>query len=144
MQVEPDGISPEAFLSQLEFIGADMDQTRALPDATVGYDVLSDALIWSDEYPASMPHRMADFQCVRLLLRYRTTLLLNRPDETLKPYWNKGRTQFPNWAGFHPDRLMPTDELRKFFDHQRERQMRLLRRLNRLLNSLPEPRQGSA
>jgi hypothetical protein len=122
---------------QLERISPDMDQAPASPDATVGYDVLSDALVWSDEYPDSLRRRFGEFQCIRLLLRYRTTLLLGNPDEALQPYWEKARSLFPNWAGFQQDRLRLTDELRRAYDRQSAKQMNFVRRLMRLGRKTP-------
>ena len=55
------------YIENLNRIAGDMDQTCILPNATVGYDVLSDALVWSDEYPSNIAGRLAEFDCVKLL-----------------------------------------------------------------------------
>jgi len=120
------------YFENLDRIAGDMDQTRVLPDATVGYDVLSDALVWSDEYPRNMAGRLAEFDCVKLLLRYRTTLLLGKPDDTFKPYWDHARERFPNWAGFSSTRLTATEELRAQYEHDRKSAMRRVERFGKV------------
>jgi len=120
------------YFDSLDRIAREMDRTRVAPDATVGYDVLSDALVWSDEYPRDIAGRLAEFDCVKLLLRYRTTLLLGKPNDSLRPYWDHGRRRFPNWAGFCPERLTATEELRAQYEHDRHWAMRRVERFEKV------------
>ncbi|MBN1910367.1 MAG: hypothetical protein JW818_11550 [Pirellulales bacterium] len=104
------------FFACLEQIAGKMDQARFSPEAKIDYNLFADALVWSDEYPSDIEGQRADYDCVKLLLRYRTTLLLGNPDNTFKPYWEAGKRLFPNWAGFHVSRVTPTEELRQQFE----------------------------
>ena len=97
-----------------------------------GYDVLADALVWSDEYPKDIPGRHHEFDCIKLLLRYRTTLLLGAPNDFFRPYWERGKELFPNWAGFCIARLTPTEELRKFYERRKRIGENYTRRLARI------------
>lgn len=54
--------------------------------ATPEYEVMSDALIWSDELPNIGKENLRDFWCLRPLLRYRTTLILDKPDQECEAY----------------------------------------------------------
>lgn len=117
-------MSTAYYLEALRRIADEMDRTRASPDAVVGYDVSADALVWADEYPSRPRGGLRQFDCVKLLLRYRTTLLLGDPDESFKPYWDLGIELFPNWAGFSPTRVNPTDELRELYEYHRKRGLR--------------------
>jgi hypothetical protein len=131
------------YFAELDRIANEMDQTRILPDATVSYDVLADALAWSDEYPRNIGGRLAEFDCVKLLLRYRTTLLLGKPDDFFKPYWDHARERFPSWAGFGSTRLTTTEELRTQYEHDRKWAMRRLERFCRICSSAPGNRDSS-
>jgi hypothetical protein len=117
------------WLEQLARVAAEMDDVRALPNAEMSYDVLADAITWSDEYPSNAAGRMYEFQCIKLLLRYRTSFLLNNPDETFKMYWDRAKELFPNWAGFVGSRLAPSDELKQFYEYHKKCDMRYLKRV---------------
>lgn len=123
------------YFAHLERIAVEMDRTRVSPDAVIGYNVLADALFWSDEYPHDITGRIEQFDCVKLLLRYRTTLLLGSPDDLFRPYWERARELFPNWAGFSPARLIPSEELRSVYEHEEKRATRRLERFNKVCSS---------
>jgi hypothetical protein len=93
------------WFARLEHIADQMDGIHASPEAQIGYDVLSDAITWSDEYPRDLAGRMEDFECLKILLRYRTSVLTGDPDESLRYYWDRAMELFPNWAGFDPARI---------------------------------------
>jgi hypothetical protein len=112
---------------RLANVANELDQTRIKTDAEVGYDVLSDGIVWSDEYPPNLVGRTEEFDCVRILLRYRTSVLTGSPDEYLRPYWEFARTQFPNWAGFDAERNSPSPEMQKFRERSERRDTRLLK-----------------
>ncbi len=119
------------WLEQYARIAAEMDRVRALPGAEIGYDVLSDAITWSDEYPSELAGRAEEFECIKILLRYRTSVLTGDPDESFRPYWDRAMGLFPNWAGFTPSRLVSSDELKKFHEHCKKRDMRYLKKVFR-------------
>ena len=123
--------------AQLARIADEMDNVRESRNAEIGYDLLADAITWSDEYPSQPTRPMAEFQCLRLVLRHRTTLLLEEPDDTFKEYWDRARELFPNWAGFAPSRLLPSDELREFYRRRSKHAMRCLDRIVRRESGLP-------
>jgi len=78
------------------------------PDASVRYDILADALVWSDETIDSTPNDLING--LRQLRHYRTHVMLNalNPDGDV---WLHCRSLFPDWVGFIPDRHMRTTEL---------------------------------
>ena len=119
------------WLGQYARIAAEMDRIRALAGAEIGYDVLSDAITWSDEYPSDLAGRLEEFDCIKILLRYRTSVLMGDPDESFKPYWDRAMELFPNWAGFRPSRLVASDELKEFYEHSKKHDMRYLKKILR-------------
>jgi hypothetical protein len=72
------------------------------PNARVSYDVFADALIWSDEVPPQdFPDRLSFSAAdLRGIWRYRTTLILGRPEEKRRDAWDEAMKCFPNWPGF--------------------------------------------
>jgi len=78
------------------------------------YDLMSDAILWEDEIPTPFS---GDSRVIRLLLRYRTTVLLGNPDRELECYWLHGRSLFPEWPGFNPSRNTPSQELSEFLEN---------------------------
>jgi hypothetical protein len=119
------------WLEQYERIAAEMDAVHESPNAEIGCDVLADAIVWSDEYPSDPASPMYDFQCIKILLRYRTSVLLGQPDETFRVYWDRARELFPHWAGFASSRLVSSDELKAFYEHCKKRDMRHLKQVLR-------------
>ncbi len=78
------------------------------PDATVRYDTLSDALIWSDETAPHMPTEL--IWSLRLVFNYRTHLIRGTTiDDTA--VWDYYNSIFPRWVAFAPDRRTSTPEL---------------------------------
>jgi len=87
------------------------------PDAEMQYDVMSDALIWTDEYPEpSADVGFSKLSVLRLLLRYRTTVLLGNPDPSLSEYWEVGKQLFPTWPAFAQERCSPRREFTQYFE----------------------------
>lgn len=101
---------------QLQDIAADMNAMQYRVDAAVGYDLLSDSLLWSDEMPELGDHRPRDFWCLRPVLRYRTTLILGDPDTDFEEYWSAAQIHFPRWAGFQLSRCTKDLDLAKCFE----------------------------
>lgn len=78
------------------------------PEASIRYDMLADALVWSDETTDSTSNDV--FDGLRQLRHYRTHVMLNdsEPDGDV---WLHCRSLFPEWVGFLPARHKPTTEL---------------------------------
>jgi hypothetical protein len=78
------------------------------PFATAKYELMSDALIWSDETNSDTPVYV--IWALRQLFAYRTRLMIDdaEPDN---PFWDQCLTLFPNWIGFLSARRKPTPEL---------------------------------
>lgn len=78
------------------------------PTASVKYEIMSGALIWSDETNTETPIYV--IWALRQLFAYRTQLMLNN-SEPDNEFWNQCVGLFPNWIGFLPERRKPTPEL---------------------------------
>ena len=64
--------------------------TETAPHASVFYELMSDALVWSDEIPDLDTGDVRDFHCLRFVFRYRTTLMLGVPDGRFHSVWEEG------------------------------------------------------
>jgi hypothetical protein len=83
------------------------------PRPKVSYEIMSGALIWSDETNSKTPGTV--MEALRYVVAYRTSLMLGKPREVLKPIWEHALTLFPNWVGFRPERRQPTPELLRIY-----------------------------
>lgn len=81
--------------------------------AEVFYELMSGALIWSDERNKETPTEV--IWALRFLFAYRTSLMLNEPREELKSKWDLGLELFPQWVGFRPERREPTPGLLEIY-----------------------------
>ena len=78
------------------------------PDAMVRYDIMSDALIWSDETTPEMPTEL--IWSLRRVFNYRTHLIRGTAiDDT--SVWDYYNSMFPRRVGFTSDRRTSTPEL---------------------------------
>lgn len=75
----------------------------------VSYDMMSDAVVWSDETNESTPIQVV--WALRTVRAYRTSLMLSRPRVELRNIWNAAADLFPGWIGFQPDRRRPSPRL---------------------------------
>src|SRR5262245_18119894 len=66
----------------------------------VAYEIMSGALVWSDETYCKSPVEV--IWSLRAVRAYRTSLMLNELRKELKPYWELGLSLFPRWVGFRP------------------------------------------
>lgn len=78
-------------------------------DATVFYETMSGALVWSDEMDDRTPVRL--IWALRFLVAYRMSLMLSKPRDELRPLWDFSQSLFPNWVGFGLERRAPNPEL---------------------------------
>jgi hypothetical protein len=84
------------------------------PEATCDYDMMSGALIWSDEFPEfGVLRQVPGWSVIRFVFRFRTTLILGEPKEEFREFWDEGLRLFPGWPGFAPGRR--SSELRAVF-----------------------------
>jgi hypothetical protein len=79
----------------------------------VFYEIMSGALVWSDETNKETPVEV--IWALRFVVAYRTSLMLNNPREELKPMWDLGLSLFPKWVGFHPERRQSTPKLLQIY-----------------------------
>jgi hypothetical protein len=87
-------------LTQLRVIADRMRELKTVPTATVFYELMSDALVWSDEIPDLASGDVSVFHCLRFVFRFRTTLIMGKPDERFRNLWDEAKILFPNWPGF--------------------------------------------
>jgi hypothetical protein len=113
-------------LEKLTVLAPKMTALRLRRCAVLRYLSFAAAVYWSDE----MPRRLDDDEedIVRILLRYRTTLILGQPDKELEPYWEAAKQCFPGWIGFSAARVAPNPSVVDFFHDQKERSLRAFRR----------------
>ena len=84
------------------------------PQATCYYEVMSDALVWSDEFPKGRGFlKIPGWSIIRVVLGFRTELILGQPNEQFWEYWDEALRLFPEWPAFDPKRRSP--ELREVF-----------------------------
>ena len=107
---------PRDYSGELSDIARHMESLSKIDDARVRYELLSGSLVWSDELP-----RDVDTDCIRFVLRYRTSLILSEPCPEYEALWNEARRQFPQWIGFSPERMAPNQELAEFYARERQR-----------------------
>jgi len=79
----------------------------------VVYDIMSGALIWTDESNDELPFEVVG--AMRCVFAYRTSLMLEKPREEFRPVWELGLEMFPKWIGFRLDRRQPTQELLQIY-----------------------------
>jgi hypothetical protein len=92
---------------QMHAIAGRMRALRPAPEASVFYELMSDALVWSDEIPDLDTGGAGEFHCLRFVFRYRTTLIIGRPDERFRCHWDEANRLFPEWPGFDARRRSP-------------------------------------
>jgi hypothetical protein len=79
----------------------------------VFYEIMSGALVWSDETNTKTPVEV--IWALRFIVAYRTSLMLNKPREELASMWNLGLSLFPKWVGFRPKRRQATPKLLQIY-----------------------------
>ena len=108
--------SIERCFHDLERIAPAMEALQMKDDAKVFFDLLSGALIWSDEYP-----RVSDVsvECLRYIVRYRTGLIVGVPQKSFEQFWQEALRRFPKWIGFSAERTSPNELLARYYHEQK-------------------------
>ncbi|MCA9077911.1 MAG: hypothetical protein KDA93_22980 [Planctomycetaceae bacterium] len=89
------------------------------------YDVMSGAVVWSDELREDTPINVV--WALRPIFAHRTSLMVGGQTVENRRHWKHGLSLFPQWIGFRPIRRVLTDELEDIF-RSRDGHMRLIRR----------------
>jgi hypothetical protein len=108
----------------------------------IAYEIMSGALIWSDETNRDTPVEVIG--ALRFIFAYRTSLMLNKPREELKPMWELGLSLFPNWVGFRPERRQATPDLLQIYRRGHVSLMKCLRNIEREMDKRNAKSSGSA
>jgi hypothetical protein len=87
---------------ELKSIASDLEQLRLDPAASLHYEIMSDALVWSDELLRN--RRAREIWCMRPVLRYRTGLILGLDLVEFRETWKVAKNIFPKWIGFAQQR----------------------------------------
>lgn len=120
MRIEPEHVRSLKAAAQVF-----QEQDTPSPDAHPFYDMLSDAILWSDELPEELPEGWTVVRCV---FRHRTCLLLGIEPE-YEEWWQLARKLFPAWAGFAEERRQPSQSLQELYRTQRQAAIESLDRL---------------
>ncbi|MCC9608318.1 hypothetical protein LOC68_10885 [Blastopirellula sp. JC732] len=96
--------------------------------AEIRYDMLSDALYWSDEIPRDSGDNF-DFACLQPVFRYRMTLMLGDPDVEFQTAWEIARGMFPKWPGFCTGRCSQNADLTALYREYHKKAVDALRLL---------------
>jgi hypothetical protein len=101
----------------------------------VFYEIMSGALVWSDETNHETPIEV--IWALRMIVAYRTSLMLNKPREEFKPIWDRALSLFPRWVGFRPERRQPTAELLQIYRRGDVSLRKCLRNMEREIDKQP-------
>ncbi len=83
-----------------------------LPDARPVYDMVSNAILWSDELPEG---DSSEWASIRFVLRHRTCLITGEASEH-GDWWAAAQRAFPAWVGFRQERCASSAHLRELYE----------------------------
>src|SRR5215207_4374103 len=86
------------------------------------YHPLADAVYWTDEIPSRCSAE--EESALRCLLRYRTTVILGRPEASLAEFWTAAQRDFPHWIGHAPRRSSPDRKVIEFHHRKADQFMK--------------------
>lgn len=114
--------------------------TSGRADAELRYDMMSDAVYWSDEPPAIDSHEAIEaVWALRPVFHHRVCVMLARPS----PYahlWELARDLFPMWIGFAHDRCHLAPDVLAHIAAMMQRGEREIRKLVRWADRAPDPK----
>jgi hypothetical protein len=96
--------------AEFKEIASTMESLKKRSGVKVEYHLLADAIYWQDEIPQALP-RFAE-NCLRCVLHFRTSLLLESPEVRWRMYWDEAQNHFPRWIGFNHERVTPSISLK--------------------------------
>jgi len=103
------------FATQIDSLVPILASLDCKPNAEVAYDAMCDALVWEDE-KLFKGLTVDQLGCLRAIFNYRTSLILDRPNEAFAGLWQTLLRKCPNWIGFDQTRCMPSKSLRDLYD----------------------------
>lgn len=104
-------LTAESMLSHYGIIAKAMEMLSAAKNPKLDYHLMAGAVYWSDEIPGSLDWLAEN--SLRPVLRYRTSMLLGKPESAWERFWLAAKAAFPKWIGFSETRCTPTSELAK-------------------------------
>jgi len=100
----------EKMIGPLRLHASRLDAISApAPAARVFFEVMSGALVWSDEVVKGVPTKVV--WSLRPLFAFRSSFIVCQPQEKLRFYWDACVSLFPHWVGFVPARSKPSPQL---------------------------------
>jgi hypothetical protein len=97
---------------------------KADPTATPFYEAMSDGLIWTDEKIHDLSE--AELGCLRCIFRVRTSMPMETPDLRFEVLWAEVLKKCPQWIGFTPSRIAPSETLKALYAQSKKRWNRQL------------------
>jgi hypothetical protein len=73
------------------------------------FDYMGGAFIWTDERLRGL--ELYEMGCLRAIFRFRTSIVVQEPDERFQSLWNALKNKYPKWIGFAPERCSPNAAL---------------------------------
>jgi hypothetical protein len=95
--------------------------------AKVFYDLMSGALVWTDEKVTGLT--VEEIGCLRAVFRFRTGIITNEPDERFRVLWDKLRAKYPDWIGFDPSRCQINEDLSKLYHRHKKSSKKYMKRM---------------
>ena len=96
-----------------------LKMTQKDKNATLFFDLMSGAFIWTDEPVHGL--NKYEMGCLRGIFRYRTSLIVQELDERFKSLWDELKNKYPDWIGFDPERCSPSQELTSRYREERSK-----------------------
>jgi hypothetical protein len=104
----------DVFVKGLRSLASDLDSITVATSDRYHYDAITESIRWEDELPQSYGRGGERLAALRVIFRYRASLILGEPQAEWERYWQLARELFPRWIGFDATRLNPSPEVREF------------------------------
>jgi hypothetical protein len=111
-----------SWIERFQKVAPILESLRTDPGARLNYELMSDALVWSDELPVPSEFEKydVDVACVRGIFRYRTSLICGNPEERFRSHWEEANRLCPNWPGLLANRRSAEPGRIEFFEKRRK------------------------
>jgi hypothetical protein len=93
----------------LRRIARKLNAMKSEAQAECFFELMSGGLMWTDE--RLWPLDADELGALRILLNYRTSLILENPRSEFEGLWNFAVSLAPQWPGFLPERREPRSDL---------------------------------